>query len=94
MQRVLSLLLTAAGQAKKSGGKFTAADAKILETLTGQGTAYYSDRYACAYAQAGKLTLWYLNGRSLTERQQLLRCFGADSVCLSTGSGTLSLTAE
>ena len=42
----------------------------------------------------GKLTLWYLNGRSLTERQQLLRCFGADSVCLSTGSGTLSLTAE
>ena len=88
----LSLLLTAAGQAKKSGGKFTAADAKILETLTGQGTAYYSDRYACAYVETKDTVAWYLDGRALTARRQLLNCFGVSSLCVSTLNGTLSVS--
>ena len=90
--RKLSLLLTAAGQAKKSGGKFTAADAKILETLTGQGTAYYSDRYACAYVETKDTVAWYLDGRALTARRQLLNCFGVSSLCVSTLNGTLSVS--
>ena len=92
----LSLLLTTTGSAWTDGRHTGQASAAEIEQLlsASQTKDYYSDRYACAYTQSGKLTLWYLNGRSLTERQQLLRCFGADSVCLSTGSGTLSLTAE
>ena len=89
----LSLRLTAEGRCLE-GNKSYAPTADTRTAVLAQGSTHYSDRYACAYAQSGKLTLWYLNGRSLTERQQLLRCFGADSVCLSTGSGTLSLTAE
>ena len=89
----LSLRLTAEGRCLE-GNKSYAPTADTRTAVLAQGSTHYSDRYACAYTQSGKLTLWYLNGRSLTERQQLLRCFGADSVCLSTGSGTLSLTAE
>lgn len=89
----LSLRLTVEGRCLE-GNKSYAPTADTRTAVLAQGSTHYSDRYACAYTQSGKLTLWYLNGRSLTERQQLLRCFGADSVCLSTGSGTLSLTAE
>ena len=87
----LSLLVTAEGQAKKSNGKFAAVDAKSLEDLTRQGTAYYSDRYACAYVETKDTVAWYLDGRALNARRQLLNCFGVNSLCVSTLNGTLSV---
>ena len=87
----LSLLLTAVGQAKKSGGRFAAADATSLEALIRQGTAYYSDRYACAYVETKDTVTWYLDGRALNARRQLLNCFGVNSLCVSTLNGTLSV---
>lgn len=42
----LSLLLTASGQARKSGGRFSGIDETALNALLQKGTAYYSDRYA------------------------------------------------
>ena len=86
----LSLLMTAEGQAKKIGGKFAAVDAASLEELTGQGTAYYSDRYACAYVETKDAVAWYLDGRALNARRQLLNCFGVNALCVSTLNGTLS----
>ena len=88
----LSLLLTASGQARKSGGRFSGIDETALNALLQKGTAYYSDRYACAYVEAGDTTAWYLDGRALDARRQLLNCFGVNSLCLSTLNGTLRLT--
>ena len=88
----LSLLLTASGQARKSGGRFSGIDETALNALLQKGTAYYSDRYACAYVEAGDTTAWYLDGRALDARRQLLNCFGVNSLCLSTLNGTLNPT--
>ena len=87
----LSLLLTAEGQVQKSGGRFTSVDAKSLDTLIRQGTAYYSDRYACAYVETKDAVAWYLNDRALAARRQLLNCFGVNAVCVSTPNGTLTI---
>ena len=87
----LSLLVTAKGQAKKGSGKFAAVDAASLEELTRQGTAYYSDRYACAYVETKDAVAWYLDGRALNARRQLLNCFGVNALCVSTLNGTLSV---
>ena len=87
----LSLLVTAEGQAKKGSGKFAAVDTKSLGDLTRQGTAYYSDRYACAYVETKDTVAWYLDGRALNARRQLLNCFGVNSLCVSTLNGTLSV---
>lgn len=64
----LSLRLTAEGRCLE-GNKSYAPTADTRTAVLAQGSTHYSDRYACAYAQSGKLTLWYLNGRSLTERR-------------------------
>ena len=85
----LSLLLTASGQARKSGGRFSGIDETALNALLQKGTAYYSDRYACAYLETKDTVVWYLNEKALEARQQLLRCFGVSSCCLSTPNGTL-----
>ena len=63
-----------------------------MAALKAKGRTYYSDRYACAYVEAGDTTAWYLDGRALDARRQLLNCFGVNSLCLSTLNGTLNPT--
>ena len=74
------------------GGRFSGIDETALNALLQKGTAYYSDRYACAYVEAGDTTAWYLDGRALDARRQLLNCFGVNSLCQSTLNGTLNPT--
>ena len=88
----LALLLTAEGHGRKGTGKPTAFSGDAVAALEVQGRAYYSDRYACAYVEAGDTTAWYLDGRALDARRQLLNCFGVNSLCLSTLNGTLNPT--
>jgi len=49
----------------------------------GSMTAYYSERYACAYLAGDKQTVWYLDGRSAAERTRLLRFFGGRQIVLT-----------
>lgn len=86
----LSLLLTTTAQARKNGKKFSSIDTAALAELTEQGSVYYSDRYACAYAETEDTVAWFLNDRALEARRQLLNCYGVDSLCLSALNGTLS----
>lgn len=88
----LSLLLTTTAQARKGSGKFSALSTEDLTTLTEQGTVYYSDRYACAYAETAGTVAWFLNDRALDARRQLLNCYGVTSLCLSSLNGTLTLS--
>ena len=85
----LALLLTAEGRGRKSTGKPTAFNGDAVAALEAQGHAYYSDRYACAYLETKDTVVWYLNEKALEARQQLLRCFGVSSYCLTTPNGTL-----
>ena len=86
----LALLLTAEGCGRKGTGKPTAFNGDAVAALEAKGRTYYSDRYACAYVEAGDTTAWYLDGRALDARRQLLNCFGVNSLCLSTLNGTLN----
>ena len=88
----LSLLLTTTAQARKGKQRFSAVDGETLSALAEAGTAYYSDRYACAYLETEDTVAWYLDGRALAARRQLLNCYGAESLCLSGLNGTLTLT--
>ena len=67
--------------------------AKDLMKKYGIPTARYetfSDpESACAYLETKDTVVWYLNEKALETRQQLLRCFGVSSCCLSTPNGTL-----
>ena len=85
----LALLLTAEGRGRKSTGKPAAFNGDAVAALEAQGHAYYSDRYACAYLETKDTVVWYLNEKTLEARQQLLRCFGVSSYCLTTPNGTL-----
>ena len=85
----LALLLTAEGCGRKGTGKPTAFNGDAVAALEAQGRTYYSDRYACAYLETKDTVVWYLNEKALETRQQLLRCFGVSSCCLSTPNGTL-----
>ena len=86
----LTLYLTAGGHQRKTKGGVTSLTGAEVERLAEKGTVYYSDRYACAYLQSGDATVWYLNDKALTAREQLTACFGVRSVCLSTLWGTVS----
>ena len=85
----LALLLTAEGHGRKGTGKPTAFNGDAVAALEAKGRTYYSDRYACAYLETKDTVVWYLNEKALEARQQLLRCFGVSSCCLSTPNGTL-----
>ena len=85
----LALLLTAEGHGRKGTGKPTAFNGDTVAALEAKGRTYYSDRYACAYLETKDTVVWYLNEKALEARQQLLRCFGVSSCCLSTPNGTL-----
>ena len=85
----LALLLTAEGRGRKGTGNPTAFSGDAVAALEAQGRTYYSDRYACAYLETKDTVVWYLNEKALETRQQLLRCFGVSSCCLSTPNGTL-----
>ena len=88
----LSLLLTAAGQAWNAGSRrFSTVTGDTLEAMLEEGTTYYSDRYACAYAETENGVVWYLDGRGLAARRQLLNCFGVNALCVSTPEGMLTL---
>ena len=85
----LALLLTTEGRGRKGTGKPTAFSGDTVAALEAKGRTYYSDRYACAYLETKDTVVWYLNEKALEARQQLLRCFGVSSCCLSTPNGTL-----
>ena len=88
----LSLLLTAAGQAWNAGSRrFSTVTGDTLEAMLEEGTTYYSDRYACAYAETENGVVWYLDGRGLAARRQLLNCFGVNALCVSIPEGMLTL---
>ena len=87
----LSLRLTAEGRCLE-GNKSYAPTADTRTAVLAQGSTHYSDRYACAYVETKDTVAWYLDGRALTARRQLLNCFGVSSLCVSTLNGTLSVS--
>ena len=85
----LCLYLTAEGASAAANGTVTAVGGSALRALEERGTPRYSDRYACAYLEDGTSAVWYLNGRAVAARRQMLSCFGVTRVMLSTLSGSL-----
>ena len=70
------------------------------QDLAAKGETYYSNRYACAYAQVRDMAretsvIWYLDSQAVSARVQLAGCFGVGSICLSTlqSPGTQLLAA-
>ena len=60
---------------------------------SGEMTAHYSERYACAYLSGSaennaSHSVWYLDGRSAAERVQLLRFFGGGQIFLTNANCT------
>ncbi|MCI8398644.1 MAG: hypothetical protein HFF90_04490 [Oscillibacter sp.] len=81
----LSLMVTTHGTAwgEESEGEIVTGG-EIAELMAEQwAKVYYSDRYACAYLETADETtaVWYLNGQSIQERNQLARLFGVDQLC-------------
>ena len=68
---------------------FTTAD-RVLRRMEGTDVVLV-DFHAEATSEKGAMG-WYLDGRALTARRQLLNCFGVSSLCVSTLNGTLSVS--
>ena len=91
----LALLLTAEGRGRSEKEKKAVSfNGDAVSALEAQSRVYYSDRYACAYIEAKETVVWYLSGKALEARQQLLGCFGVSSYCLTTPNGALRLSTN